>query len=53
VTLDEKNYKEMTENVSLQVLKAFAQLLNLMKELYPDRPVAGLEDIERILDSAV
>ena len=52
VTLDEKNYKEMTENVSLQVLKAFAQLLNLMKELYPSRPVAGIEDIERILDSS-
>ena len=51
LTLDEKNYKEMTENVSMQILKAFNQLLTYMKQSFPDKPSPSIEDIESLLDS--
>jgi hypothetical protein len=53
VTLDEKNYHEMTENVSQQILKAFSQLLNLMKEHFPNKGIPTIETVQLLLNSSI
>ena len=49
LVLDEKNYQEMANSVSTQILKAFQQLLTFMEQNYQSMPLPSLKDIEVLL----
>ncbi|CAG9319842.1 unnamed protein product [Blepharisma stoltei] len=49
--LDEKNYKEVLNSATLQIMKAFRQLISYMETHYIGRPLPNLIHIQTLLQS--
>ena len=47
--LDEKNYKEVINSASVQVMKAYRQLLSYMERAYPTKPLPSILHIQTLL----
>lgn len=49
--LDDKNYKEVVNSATLQIMKAFRQLISYMETHYAGRPLPSLIHVQTLLQS--